>query len=362
MLKQASKILLLSAIAYAPMTYAEKSAQTADALYQGQLETGEVVYKTLTGEVRDNKLIFESDIVIDEDLQASQYGIQPQGVIIDGSGYRWPSGFVPYVISGVFSSSEQNTIRQAMDVIESKANVRFINRTSQANYVSIIKGSGCYSSVGRRGGMQQLSLGNGCVYSGTAQHELLHALGFWHEQSRADRNSHVTVNYNNIEAGREHNFNQHISDGVDIGNYDYRSIMHYGNYAFSKNGQPTIQRIGSPSYTLGGNVMTSKDITTLVSMYGSPNAINPPQISGSGAYCRGYGELNWDPVSGADYYRIEGVSTSTGLLSFSNSTSNTYYSTNGSESLRYTVRACLNDGTCSERSNSILIRFYEICL
>ena len=55
----------------------------------------------------------------------------------------------------------------------------------------------------------------------------------WHEQSREDRDRFVKINWQNIQAGREHNFNQHMSDGDDIGAYDYQSIMHYGSNYFA---------------------------------------------------------------------------------------------------------------------------------
>ncbi|KAG8239540.1 hypothetical protein J437_LFUL019141 [Ladona fulva] len=69
-------------------------------------------------------------------------------------------------------------------------------------------------------GKQNLSLDDGCVQKGVIIHELLHAVGFWHEQSRADRNDHVTILWRNIQSG---------------------SIMHYGPYSFSKyKTSPTI--------------------------------------------------------------------------------------------------------------------------
>lgn len=52
--------------------------------------------------------------------------------------------------------------------------------------------------IGKQGGRQQVSLGNGCGTVGVAIHEVMHALGFFHEQSRRDRDKYITVNFNNI--------------------------------------------------------------------------------------------------------------------------------------------------------------------
>lgn len=123
----------------------------------------------------------------------------------------------------------------------------------------------CFSSVGRRGNGQMVSLSRrGCIYLGTVQHELLHALGFNHEHCRSDRDQHIKVLLENVipgrlkqwrgrqnkstydlpiftlmlplfnqtivyssTAGREYNFNKFNTLNEETP-YDYDSVMHYG--------------------------------------------------------------------------------------------------------------------------------------
>lgn len=62
--------------------------------------------------------------------------------------------------------------------------------------------SRCFSSVGNQHvGKQRLSIGKNCDRLGTVEHEFLHALGFWHEQSRADRDDYVNIMWDRIEPG-----------------------------------------------------------------------------------------------------------------------------------------------------------------
>lgn len=59
----------------------------------------------------------------------------------------------------------------------------------------------CFSAIGRQGGKQRLSVGEGCEYKGTVLHEIMHALGFFHEHSRTDRDDYIMVLWWNIEPG-----------------------------------------------------------------------------------------------------------------------------------------------------------------
>ncbi|CAM4759723.1 unnamed protein product [Rotaria magnacalcarata] len=109
----------------------------------------------------------------------------------------------------------------------------------------------------------------GCIDAGRIMHELLHALGFLHQQSRSDRDTFVNINYNNIVPGYEGNFQKYRGDQEDALNiqYDYGSVMHYPRDAFSKNGQTTIEPLQS-NVTIGQRItLSANDIQEVRNFY-----------------------------------------------------------------------------------------------
>lgn len=127
--------------------------------------------------------------------------------------------------------------------------IKFVKRTTQADYIEVVKGTGCSSYVGKAGGKQPVTLlttngapGATCMIKGIIMHELNHALGFHHMQSATDRDNFVTVNYANIRDGASGNFAKYANTYISYfgTKFDIGSVMMYPRTAFSKNGLDTI--------------------------------------------------------------------------------------------------------------------------
>ncbi|CAL1271686.1 unnamed protein product [Larinioides sclopetarius] len=148
---------------------------------------------------------------------------------------RWTNKKIPFVIDRTLASSTA-LIQAAMNDYHANTCLKFVPRTNERNYIKLFSGQGCYSYVGMiNRGEQPLSLGNGCLYKGTIVHELGHAIGFFHEQNRSDRDTYLVIYWDNISKGMESQFallapNQNLL----LTAFDHDSIMLYGNYAFSK--------------------------------------------------------------------------------------------------------------------------------
>lgn len=184
----------------------------------------------------------------------------------------WPNALIPYVIDEDFTPDEKDVVLSAMREIEKETCIKFEQRnSSHPNYVRILKGGGCYSYVGLYGGMQPLSLGRGCIYKGIVMHEIMHTLGFYHEQSRTDRDYYIKINWENILNGTEGNFQKYTQQQIDhLGeSYDYFSLLHYTNYAFTKNTKETItplQPVDLKHSSLK-NAPTTTDISKINKLY-----------------------------------------------------------------------------------------------
>jgi len=196
---------------------------------------------------------------------------------------KWPGGQIPYVISNAYTQRERAVIARAMQAYHDKTCIRFVPRNKERDYLYIAKIDGCFSDVGRAGGRQELSLHDGCVEYDTAIHELMHAVGFWHEHERWDRNDHIDIIWNNIERDAYDQFGKvNLLESDYYGeNYDYFSIMHYDSKSFSKNGLNTIEAKVPDMTRIVGRVkdFSPTDLRKINKMYRCPSNNNVQQVS-----------------------------------------------------------------------------------
>ncbi len=89
----------------------------------------------------------------------------------------------------------------------------------------------------------QLMTGSTACTAGTLLHEMGHVIGLWHEQSRIDRSSYITVNYSNVIKGSWGNFLITPDNHENLSLFDYASLMEYPAFSFSRNGGPVIESI-----------------------------------------------------------------------------------------------------------------------
>jgi len=183
---------------------------------------------------------------------------------------EWPKSsdgfvYVPYDTPdwGRYSmnKSHRENLTQAINDFGNKTCIRIIPRTKEVNYIQIIDDGGCYSNVGMIGGAQRLSLGDGCGVTGIILHEFMHALGFWHEQSRRDRDEHVTIYWDKIHDSlkKQYTMDRYGLSFVMGEDYDLQSVLHYGNYAGAKTrGEVTMIAKKDPTIRMGQRITFSE--------------------------------------------------------------------------------------------------------
>jgi hypothetical protein len=233
-----------------------RTAETYSLVPSRQLATaflylpGSPVRQPVSYEVVNGMAVYEGDIMLGPAHSvAVKYGFPRlrndpnvhSAVSVSDDSYLWPGGVIPYEIDGTVSAEKRSYVDWAVAHVTTQSMLTMRPRTPvEKDYVVFTESGGsygCSSYVGRIGGAQQIRVAD--CGKGSVVHEIGHAAGFYHEQSRNDRDNYVTIAWNEISSGHEQWFKKR-EGATDIGVYDYASIMHYSRGAFSKSGKDTI--------------------------------------------------------------------------------------------------------------------------
>ncbi|CAK8684133.1 low choriolytic enzyme-like [Clavelina lepadiformis] len=196
--------------------------------------------------------MFEGDIIIGNENSYHQLltvvGVKTRTRRAAQKNNEWPKTGdnvnIGYVFDDSVSRKAKRRVMRAIQEYNKHTCIRFVPKTSQQTYLKIYAGDQCSSYVGKvlpRGG-QDMFVGDCSV--GSIMHELMHAVGFWHEHTRPDRDNFVAIKWANLAKEHEisiRKLNPTEWDKLDSP-YDYNSIMHYPSYAYgyTSEGEPVM--------------------------------------------------------------------------------------------------------------------------
>ncbi|GEP96671.1 M12 family metallopeptidase [Chitinophaga cymbidii] len=249
----------------------------------------EIAYKDIPGEVvsftnkmknvtfelikKGDKYILGGDIILTAEQVARLKGETDPGgrTGVNSIAQLWPDRTVFFTINPGLAN--QSRVTDAIAHWESVTNLQFVQRTTQANFIEFVTGTGCFSNYGMTGGRQEINLHPNCTM-GNVIHEIGHAIGFYHEHMRKDRDSYITVHYNNIQPSSVTNFYKYTElglGGFEIGTLDFGSVMMYGSDFFqTAPGLWTITRLDGSTFNAQRVGLSPGDIQTYNNMYNRP--------------------------------------------------------------------------------------------
>jgi hypothetical protein len=205
---------------------------------------------------------------------------------------KWPNFTVYY--TPFDNHPAKHIIEAALKEVSNRTPIRFVKRTTELNYVTILFVDGNSSPVGMKGGEQFIELN---ANGGQSLHELCHTLGLIHEQERSDGQQIIRTYFKAdqpIDIGcyvipidktgivNPSNPNMRPAcNSINLTEYDPLSIMHYtaeqGN-DYGKPGQWTMVLRSNLTFYVGVQdraKLTKLDAEGLNSFYNPWSTFRP---------------------------------------------------------------------------------------
>lgn len=215
--------------------------------------------------LEDGLVVVQGDLVVGAPVDENP---QETGSVEVPAPHVWSSAVIPYHIDPSLRNPER--VRQALALFEGTA-VQFVPYTNQKDALVFVDGNGtCKSYVGRIGGHQPIWLPAECGPREIA-HEIMHALGFVHEQNRSDRDEFIQVLYENIEEKYKDNFEKlpvEFMRASGLGPFDFESLMIYPIWMFARTGQDTMRTKKRDQRIQPGPVLSFTDKERINRLYG----------------------------------------------------------------------------------------------
>lgn len=246
-----------------------------------ELANGMIVY------MDEDSTYFCGDILFSKE-QIDMFNLETKSAVVKSTSLYWPTNTINYYIKSDFTNSEKATIRSGLSMLEAASELQFVESSSipSVGLIFNLNTVANSSPIGMQSNGNNIKLARNGFSKGTVAHEVMHSLGYFHEHTRTDRDSYITINTSNIQSEYSHNFQKYSSNptgyqnGYNRGSYDYSSIMHYGSYAFAIDSSlPVITKKDGSIINAQRSYLTSGDIAGLNFIYGPKAVLSTNVIS-----------------------------------------------------------------------------------
>lgn len=220
----------------------------------------------LTYIIDDGLAVVQGDIIIGE-VPRDKLLKSLSGFVHEPPLKTWPTSDIPFYIQPNLPNAER--VNEALTYF-SGTNIHFVPYVNQENVIVFQNGQGtCKSYLGYIGGKQPIFLSEACSAHEIA-HEIMHALGFIHEQNRNDRDNYIDIIWTNIDSRYNINFEKFSNSLMRVSGFakfDFESIMIYPQKMFSANGQITMKSKVDGEAVNPGQGLSAKDIERINKIY-----------------------------------------------------------------------------------------------